>query len=293
MSANDKKHYGIGAVALAIAVFFWASAYVGIRVGVTYFDPGALGFLRYLIASVTMGVVYLLLKNKRKPNLKDFLLFLVAGGIGIGFYNISLNYGEVEVTAATSGFIISTIPVLVFIFSLFFLSEKPHPLGISGMVIALMGIVMIFVAKDGWHLTWDVGLLHVCASTIAGAMYILLQKPMLKKFHPLEIASWSIWCGTLVSAFYAPHAFTQLVDAPIKPLLSVLYLGIFPGAISYAGWSVALRYLPTTKATGALFIVPLITTILGWLVLGEMPLLWALLGGLVALLGAFLIHKTP
>lgn len=67
-------------------------------------------------------------------------------------------------------------------------------------------------------------------------------------------------------------------------------MGIFPGTLAYAAWSMILARMPASQAAGYLYITPILTTLLGWLFLGEIPLLLALLGGIIALLGAVIIH---
>ena len=54
LSANAKA--GIN---LTFCVVLWASAFVGIRIGLKGYSPGSLALLRYLIASASMIFIYL------------------------------------------------------------------------------------------------------------------------------------------------------------------------------------------------------------------------------------------
>lgn len=217
---------------------------------------------------------------------------LANGGLGIGFYNVMLNVGEQHVIAAISGFIIATIPVFATIIAVLFLGESLPKLGWLGISIAILGLIVIFIAKTNQHIEFNNSVLAICLAALAGAIYITAQKPFLTKFQPLEIASYGIWGGALATIFWAPRAWHDMLHAPAYTTWAILYLGVFPGAISYTCWSIAIKYMPVTQATSGLYTAPILTTILGWLVLSEMPPPLSFIGGACALLGAWLIYYS-
>lgn len=279
-----------GYIALSLTVLFWSSSYIGIKIGLSGYTPVAMGFFRYLIASLVMVPIFVALPNKKCPTFAELCLLLVNGAIGIGLYNVMLNIAELHVIAAVSGFVISTVPVFATIIAVLFLGERVYRLGWIGMSIAIVGLIIIFIAKAGTHFQINHSILYLCVSAFSAALYITLQKPLLKKFQPLEIASYAIWAGTLVTIGWASKAWHEIPTAPLNSTLAVIYLGVFPGAISYTGWSITVKYMPVSQATAGLYAAPTLTTLLGWLILNEMPLPLTLLGGLCALFGAWVIY---
>src|SRR5579862_9221884 len=97
-------------LAILIVVVLWASAFVGIRIGLQGYSPGSLALLRFLVASICMFFVYL--KQTKRPHIKgqDLCIVLIAGFVGIGFYHIALNFGEIVVPAGIASFVISQSP---------------------------------------------------------------------------------------------------------------------------------------------------------------------------------------
>src|SRR6185295_7545349 len=91
-------------IALWVVIIFWASAFVGIRAGLLHYSPGGLALLRYLIASIAMIFVYFSRPHRSVLYGKDLILALISGVIGIGLYNITLNYGESSVTSGVASF---------------------------------------------------------------------------------------------------------------------------------------------------------------------------------------------
>ncbi|NIS92809.1 MAG: EamA family transporter, partial [Hydrotalea flava] len=51
-------------------------------------------------------------------------------------------------------------------------------------------------------------------------------------------------------------------------------------------------HMPASRAAGYLYIIPILTILLGWLLLNEIPLLLSLTGGIIALLGAIILHYS-
>src|SRR5579864_1810277 len=86
-------------LSLWLTVILWASALIGIRLGLHGYSPGSLGLLRYLIASVSLLFLYFRLPVRHVPTVKDFIEIFIIGALGIGVYNIALNHGEVVVPA--------------------------------------------------------------------------------------------------------------------------------------------------------------------------------------------------
>ena len=122
--------------------------------------------------------------------------------------------------------------------------------------------------------------------------FLFFQKPFLKKYHAIEFASFAIWGATLFLLIYSPSLIHEVHQASYQATVAAIYLGIFPAAIGYLCWSYVLNYLPTAKAGSLLYTVPLISALMGALVLHEIPALLSLIGGLIALAGAIVVNKS-
>jgi len=276
-------------IALVTVIFFWASAFVGIRAGLTGYSPGALALLRYGVASVCM--IPLFLTTKRHTfNLKDFGQFVLIGVLGFSIYNVALNYGEMTVTAGIASFIISLIPILITLFAVVFLKEKFTKLAWIGVLVSFIGIVIIAIGESD-QATFDYGVLYTLIATIASALYVIIQKPLLKRFSAIEVTSYAIWTGTFCMLIYLPQLWQQLPHANITATVAAIYMGIFPAAIAYLLWSFVLTHMPASRAASFLYFLPVVTIILGWLLLGETPSLIAIAGGFIALLGTAIVNK--
>ncbi len=278
-------------LAVIVGVTLWASAYVGIRIGLHGYTPGCLALFRYAVASLTIFLLYYTVPKKIKPAAKDILPLIITGLAGITLYNIFLNYGEMTVPAGIAGFIIGLVPVFVIIIAVIFLKEKVNRFTVVGVVISLMGLFCIAIGEME-HTKFDFGVVEILGSAILGSIYVTVQKPLLRKFNAIEVVAFAIWIGTFFLLPYLPKLIQQIPQAPLSATLAAVYLGIFPAAIAYAAWSYALKHLPATRVTTNLYFVPFLATLLGWLVIGEVPNRLSLLGGIIALCGAFVATRN-
>lgn len=279
------------ALGIAVTATLWASAFVFIRIGLKGFHPGSLALFRYLIASGGMFFLYIFSTKRSRVALKDIIPLLLTGIVGIGIYNITLNYGELTVTSGISGFIVSLIPVGVMLLAVLFLKEKVSTQGWVGMGVCVLGIILISVAHTSGQEVMDQGVIFLLIAAFSGAIYSVLSRSLAVKYRPIELTSFIIWGGTLVMLIYLPQLKKDLATASLEATLAGVYLGIFPAIVAYAAWSYVLRQIPASKASSFLFSLPLIATLLGWLLLGEVPDLLALVGGVIALTGAFIANK--
>ena len=285
--------------ALGICILLWASAFVGIRsaVGKGYsggsldglYSPGSLALLRFLVASTALGI-YAYFSGMRLPKKEDIAFIILTGFVGITVYHVALNFGERTVKAGTASFIISSVPILTGIFSIFFFRQYLRVWGWIGIVIGFVGIAFISFSESNFDkLNW--GTLLVFLAALGGSLSIMFQKKLLKKYNALEVTCYSIWAGTFFMLIFLPNLIKDLQKASFSASMDIVYLGIFPGAIAYVLWSYSLhKFKSPAHITTFLYFSPIITMIIGVIWIGELPNLYTIIAGLVVLAGVILAN---
>jgi drug/metabolite transporter (DMT)-like permease len=97
--------------------------------------------------------------------------------------------------------------------------------------------------------------------------------------------------GTAVLLGWAPQLVGELAAAPARTIVDGVYLGLFPTALGFTAWSYALRRTDAGRLTASTYAVPAISVLLSWLLLGEVPTAWALLGGTICLVGVAISRR--
>ena len=218
-------------LAIAIAILSWSSSFVFIRLCLHSYSPGALALFRYLIVSVVMLFFYMRLPKRTKPTLQQAIQLFFLGFFGIGLYMIALNYGEITVTASITSFIIGMNPIVSMLWAMLFFHEK---IGIKrwlGVGVSVIGLGII-AATSFHHSAFSWGIIIILFAVVCAGVYNVGQKPLLKTFHPIEVAAISAWTGTLVMLVFTPslihqipHATWQATRVPVHALIAATSIG--------------------------------------------------------------------
>lgn len=276
-------------LAAGLTVVLWASAFPGIRVGLHAYSPVHLALLRYMVAALTL-TGYALATRMRLPRWRDWPGIAVLGLVGIAFYNVALNTGEVSIPAAVASFLINVGPLLVALEAQIWLGERISRWGWLGMFIGFGGVAVIaFSGVSGFAL--DPRVLIVLSAALAQSLYFVGQKPLLTRYRAIEFTTYAVWVGACLLLAFLPGLPEEVQAAPIGATLAVIYLGIFPGAIGFVSWAYALSHLPASRVASFLYLVSLLALGIAWVWLGELPPILALLGGLLVLAGVMVVNS--
>lgn len=90
---------------------------------------------------------------------------------------------------------------------------------------------------------------------------------------------------------YSNEAYAELSTANFTSIFVVIYIGVFPGALGYLFLGYAFRNIPTTVAISSLYFMPIISLFLGWIFLEETEAYISIVGGIISVVGAFIISK--
>ena len=107
----------------------------------------------------------------------------------------------------------------------------------------------------------------------------------------VPVTGFSFWSGAFLLLPFLPGLAAEVRRAPVGATLAIVYLGIFPGAIAYTTWAYFLSRAAAAKASTFLYLVPLLTVLIGWAWLGELPAILPLVGGALALAGVVIVNS--
>ncbi len=274
--------------ALSITILFWSSAFAGIRAALQAYTPGHLVLLRFLTASAVLAI-YALATRMRLPDRGDWAHIILVGFLGFTGYHLALTFGETSVTAGAASLLVSAVPIFVAILAASFLGERLSTWGWVGTLISFAGVAFITIGEgEGIHV--DPGALLIVLAALCTSLYVVLQKPLLRKYRPLQLVTYALWAGTCFMLIFMPGLPQAVSAAPPAATLAVVYLGIFPAALAYVAWSYALSQAPASIVTSFIYVSPVLAIFIAWVWLQEVPSGLSVLGGIITLAGVVLVN---
>lgn len=193
-----------------------------------------------------------------------------------------------ETTAANAIFLQYTAPLYVLVLEPIFYKEKFRQRDLLTVIFCVIGMSLFFVGKLRPQ---DVtGNLLALASGVCFAFYFLLLR------HPsarnVNRASSVIYGNLLVVLIAAPAGLQAISDINRHDALSVVYLGVVQIGIAYTLFTLGMaRGIRSLDAGIVGYIEPVLNPVWVFLVIGERPSQWALIGGAI-IVGAVVVHTT-
>ena len=272
-----------------MTIIFCALAFVFTRLALQYFDVYTLSFLRYLAASITLLIIICFIKIN-KPKKKDLPTFILSGALEFFIYVILFNKGTALVSAATSSIVIAMVPVFTALLATFFYKEKLKIYQWFAIGIEFIGILVLTLMNGSFSI--NEGVLWLLIAALSLAAYNVIQRKLTKTYSALESSTYSIFFATIMLCIFLPNSISKAIHAPLIQILYVLILGIFSSAIAYIAWAKAISIAEkTTYVSNYMFVTPFLTTILGFIMIDEIPDKATILGGIIILTGLFLFNK--
>ena len=159
----------------------------------------------------------------------------------------------------------------------------------AAIFIEFMGVVVLTLMNSTFSV--NEGLIWLLLATVSVSFYNLLQKKLLRTYSAMQATTYSIFVGTLLLAVFAPTAVKELAQAPPAQYLNLAILGIGSSAIGYVFWTKAFaKAKKTAQVSNYMFVTPFLTTLLGFVIAGEVPDHATVVGGSIILLGVLIFN---
>ncbi len=273
-----------------IAIFFWATAFVLTKVVLKEVDVTTLGVLRYFFASII--VIFILIKQKISlPKLKDIPAFVFAGFSGYAGYIVFFNMATLLSSPSTLSVINALAPAITAIVAYFIFNEKIKIIGWISMGISFCGILILTL----WNgtLTVNKGVIYMLIGCVLLSLYNISQRYLTKKYSSFDVSMYSMLIGGILLVVYSPSSIRNIFSISFNSLILIIYMSVFPSIISYFFWTKAFEIAKhTTEVTSFMFVTPVLATLMGIIILGDIPKLSTLIGGVVIILGMIIFNKT-
>lgn len=273
---------------LVVLAAIWGMSFLFIKVGDEALAPLQVALGRMLLGSATLLLI-LAVRGDRLPRGIGTWGHLIVAALILNVIPFSLfAYGETQTTSVLAGICNATTPLFTLPLAILMLGEERAT--VSRVVGVVIGFVGVLIVLGVWRGLGGAALLGNLACLAAAASYAI-GFPYARKYlagrveSTVGLAAAQLVCGTVVLAIITPLVTHTPATLPLKVVASVGALGILGTGIAYILNYSLIRDAGATIASTVTYLLPLFSTVVGVLVLGE-PLTWnEPAGALVVILG--------
>ncbi len=275
------------------STFLQGSSFVATKLLLATMSPLWLAGIRFLIAALSL-LPFLLYRYQIKAfAIPQFPIWVKL--IAIGFFQtagvmIFLNIGLQYTTPATAAIIMASNPLLVAILAKWLLGEMIGYRAMAGLLLAFVGVVICIGLTQSAHL--GKGEVFIILASVSWALATIINKKSQLSVNPWIVTFWQMLIGSLLIILVASFS-QQPFNLPNSSYgwAVLVWLAIPASTIAMGLWFAALDIGGATHTSGFLFLCPLFSALLSYLILGTQLSLQEIIGGSMIGIGIYLLSR--
>lgn len=290
---NENLYGHIGALLVTIV---WGTTFISSKVLLNNgLMPDEIFFMRFLLAYICLALI----SHKRlwADNLKDELTLCGLGVMGGSLYFLLENIALTMSTAAEVCILVCTCPLITaLLIAMFYKDERLSKKQLVGSIVAFVGMILVVLNGQLVLKLNPLGDILAFAASIAWAVYSLLMRRIMNHYEPDFITRKIFFYGVMTILPYMWYSGSLTGNTLVNgsPLngetiavisSNILFLGLIASFRAFLLWNWAMRRLRAVKCTNYVYLQPMVTIIIGFLVLDEEITIMGLCGMLVLTAG--------
>jgi len=276
----------------ALFLLLWSSGFVFLKLGLRYADPLTFLALRYACVMALLIGPCLWLRPRMPPGLAPWLHLAVVGLlIQAGYFSftyLSLKHG---MSAGAVALVTSQQPILIGLLAPVMAGERVGRVQWAGLVLGVTGATIVIAAKSAIAFSSTAAVVFAVLALLAMTGGTLWEKRFGTEVHPVLANTVQYAVGLAVTAPLAFWLEPMHVDWTPGLFGSLAYLVIGNSLVAISLLLAMIRHGEASRVSALFFLVPPMTAVIAFVVLGEsIPgLAWA--GMVLAAAGLYLVTR--
>lgn len=272
----------------AIAVM-WGSSFLFIAMGLDAFAPGLVSLVRVALGALTLA----LFPRARTPigDRSDLLRIAVLGQLWIGVPFLLFPIAQQHVDSSVAGMINASMPIAAATWGIVLLRRLPGRIQLVGLAVGFAGIIGVFLPQLRESEATAFGAVLLLLAVVMYGLSTHLVVPLQQKYGGLAVI-WRAQLSALV--LIAPVGLWQLPESSFawSSALAMVPLGVLGTGLALVWMADLAGRVGGSRASVAIYLVPLVAIVLGVLVRDERIAPLALAGMALVLVGAYLTSRA-
>jgi drug/metabolite transporter (DMT)-like permease len=251
-----------------VNVLYGASHVLAKGVMPDYLTPSV--FILFRVAGATLLFWLVLSLTKSKPiERMDFPLIALCGLFGVAINQLFFFHGLNLSSAINSGIIMALNPIMVVILSFFLFKERLTSLKITGITLGAVGAILLTLKASSHVGDSRLGDLFLFLNALSYAIYLVIAKPLMKKYSPIQVITWVFTFG-LIFVLLFPPTLSELSQTNFQRISTeiwwkIAYVVIGVTFFTYLLTIFGLKYLSATVSSAYIYTQPVMVMLFTFL----------------------------
>jgi drug/metabolite transporter (DMT)-like permease len=260
MTAKNKGNIWAHAALFLVNTLYGGSHVLAKGVMPTYLSPSVFIFFRVLGATLLFWLLLFFIKSN-KIERKDWFRLVGCGLFGVTINQLFFFHGLNLSSSVNSGIIMAFNPIMVIILSAFLLREKITAIHLAGIAIGAIGAILLTLTGVRSVSETSLGDLFLLINSLSYAVYLVLAKPLMKKYSPLLVITWVFTIGLAFLLLYPPVvselAVTDFTVIPSDIWMKICYVVVGVTFLTYLLTMFGLKHLSPSVSSSYIYFQPM------------------------------------
>ena len=265
-------------VKLLLVAAIWGVSWVAGRVIALAVPPITAAWIRYVIA-VACFLIFLKVTDRwQLPSREQWKIVALIGLFSTCIYQALFMYGMQYTAAGDASLMITFNPIFTALIAIPFLGEKMNLRLASGLILALIGVFILFFYSPNIDIAFAdrlKGNFLIAAAALAWAFSsILMKKSMTAAQDPLSPLHLTVWASVMGLLMLTPWAGYEILTIGIANpsqniWIAIVFLALLSTVLSYVWFADGIKTLGAGKTALYVYLVPPFGIISAWILIDE------------------------
>ena len=237
-----------------------------------YIQPSGFILLRVIGALSLFSFVYFVFVNE-KIHKKDVTKFIICGLFGVAINQLLFFEGLNLTTPINAAIIMTCNPILVIIMSFLILKDMMTFKKVLGIVLGILGASSLILNSGSVNLSSDfqIGNLFVFINATSYAIYLVLVKPLMKKYKPITVMFYVFSFGFLFVIPFGAYDLSRVkwMEIPSVIYLEIIFVVVCTTFIAYLLNAFALKKLTPSTVSVYIYLQPIFAALFAILLMSD------------------------
>ena len=291
MKSTTKAHLAVLSTNLLFGVNFATVKYITPG----FILPFGLNMARVLTALILFWLLYFFKPGGPSIRKADLPRFVFCAATGVTINQLFFIKGLSLSTSIHASLLSLATPIFITFIAAWLLRESLTVLKIIGLILGVSGATFLILLKDKSHTGSDIitGDIYILINAISYAFYMVMVRPLMKIYSPLQIIRWVFTFGTIMIIPFAwpQFASTNWAVFHTSQWLALGFICVGATFFSYLFNMYGIAVIGASASGSYIYTQPVFAAVTSMVFLGESIDIYKILAALLIFTGVYLINR--